>query len=353
MTTDTVGGIWTYATELCRALASANVHVLLATMGPPPSESQRQLAEAIPNTTLAVSTHPLEWMDNPWDGIDATGAWLLDLQQKFQPDIVHLNHYSHGALAWHAPVLIAAHSCVLSWWLAVKNSPAPASWAHYRAKVRAGLAGADLVVAPTQVMLDSLVQHYGPPRRRLVIPNGCGRRFAPGRKQPVILSAGRFWDEAKNLSVLTSAAADLPWQTFLAGPAPEDAAPMPEVQWLGQCAPARMAQWFGMASIYAHPARYEPFGLAPLEAAASGCALVLGDIPSLHEVWGDAATYVDPNDPAALHSRLLHLIESPAELRHLAYQARQRARRYTTARMLKEYLAAYASLRRRQLPRSA
>ncbi len=31
------------------------------------------------------------------------------------------------------------------------------------------------------------------------------------------------------------------------------------------------------------PARYEPFGLSVLEAALSGCALVLGDIPSLRE----------------------------------------------------------------------
>ena len=39
--------------------------------------------------------------------------------------------------------------------------------------------------------------------------------------------------------------------------------------------------WFARAGIYALPAVYEPFGLSVLEAALSGCALVLGDIPSL------------------------------------------------------------------------
>ena len=35
---------------------------------------------------------------------------------------------------------------------------------------------------------------------------------------------------------------------------------------------------------------------------ASGCALVLGDLPSLREVWGDAALYVRPDDHASARS---------------------------------------------------
>ncbi len=72
-----------------------------------------------------------------------------------------------------------------------------------------------------------------------------------------------------------------------------------------------MAGWLGRASIFALPARYEPFGLLPLEAALSGCALVLGDIPSLREVWGDAAWFVPPDDRDALTAAIGSLIASP------------------------------------------
>ena len=39
-------------------------------------------------------------------------------------------------------------------------------------------------------------------------------------------------------------------------------------------------------------ALYEPFGLAVLEAAQAGCALVLSDIPTFRELWDGAALFV-------------------------------------------------------------
>ncbi|MEB3829625.1 glycosyltransferase [Phormidium sp. CCY1219] len=59
--------------------------------------------------------------------------------------------------------------------------------------------------------------------------------------------------------------------------------------------PEELSHWYARAAIYAFPARYEPFGLSVLEAALSGCALVLGDIPRLREMWGDAAVFANPD----------------------------------------------------------
>ena len=86
-----------------------------------------------------------------------------------------------------------------------------------------------------------------------------------------------------------------------------------------------MARHLGSAAIFAAPARYEPFGLAILEAAAAGCALVLGDISSLRENWGGAALFVDPEDPPALQRRHHALIADPEERTRLAAAARDRA----------------------------
>ena len=62
----------------------------------------------------------------------------------------------------------------------------------------------------------------------------------------------------------------------------------------------RCQRGIARAAIYALPAHYEPFGLSILEAAMSGCALVLGDIPSLREIWGDAAVFVHPDNRDAV-----------------------------------------------------
>ena len=114
MTADAVGGVWTYAVELCRALAARGVRAALATMGPRPSAAQRDEARAIPGLTLFESDHALEWMDDPWAEVDAAGEWLLGVAREVRPDVVHLNGYAHAALPWPAPVLCVGHSCVLS-----------------------------------------------------------------------------------------------------------------------------------------------------------------------------------------------------------------------------------------------
>lgn len=45
------------------------------------------------------------------------------------------------------------------------------------------------------------------------------------------------------------------------------------------------------------PTIYEGFGLPPLEAASCGADIVVSDTPCMHEVYGMAATYIDPFRP--------------------------------------------------------
>jgi glycosyltransferase involved in cell wall biosynthesis len=199
-------------------------------------------------------------------------------------------------------------------------------------------------------MLSSLMRHYGGFRERPPIPNGRGPGLLrPGRKakEPLILSAGRLWDEAKNLDAVCRVAPGLPWQVCAAGSADHPdgrKAPLPSIHWLGVLSAAELAAWYARAAIFALPARYEPFGLAALEAALSGCALVLGDISSLREIWGDAALYVPPNDADALWNALHQLIKSPTALAEHQRKSTAKARFYTPQRMAEAYLKAYGEL---------
>lgn len=352
MTADAVGGVWTYALELARTLAPHGVTIDLATMGPLPSPAQAAEAALVPGLTLLPSSFALEWMPEPWEQVRRAGDWLLGLERTRRPDLVHLNGYAHGALDWSVPVLVAGHSCVLSWWQAVKGEDAPPEWDRYRDVVRAGVQAAHLVIAPTEAMRQALQAYYGPLPPSRVVPNGrAGNAFQPRAKEPFVFTAGRVWDEAKNIGALAAAAPHLPWPVVVAGKESGPNAGNGEraetcgLHTLGLLRPEQVAGFLARAAIYALPARYEPFGLSALEAGLSGCALVLGDIPSLREVWGDAARFVPPGDPEALRAALCRLISDSANRELGGERARTRARTYTGERMAACTLAAYRALR--------
>jgi len=355
MTTDAVGGVWNFSLELARALRPRGVEFLLAVLGPLPCDRQRAEAAAAGNIQLRTPgrAFALEWMADPWDDVARAGEWLLELEEAFRPDVVHLNGFCHGSLPWSVPALVAAHSDVFSWWRAVHGGPAPASWTRYRAEVKAGLRGADLVTAPTRAMLEALEECYLPVPENggnagRVVPNARDAAFfAPKPKRELVLAAGRAWDRAKNMRLLEAAADGLPWPVFLAGAteSPDgESVEFANLDCLGPLPPAELAHWMGVASIFTLPARYEPFGLAALEAGLAGCALVLGDIPSLREVWGDAALFVSPDEPEALSAALLRLIADAPLRARMAARANRRALSFTPRRLGDGYLECYQSL---------
>lgn len=340
MTTDTVGGVFTYTAELAAALEAAGDEVTVATLGAPLRDDQRARLPA----GVRESTFALEWMQEPWADVAASGRWVAALAEERQPDVVHLCSYSHGTLDLPAPKVLVGHSCVVSWWRAVHGTEPPAAWSRYRRAVAAGLAGADAVVAPTAAMLAELERCHGL-RGGIVIPNGTAVPAAPADadKRPLVLGAGRFWDPAKNLVALDEAARGLSWPVTVAGDLGGGAPPR-WAQATGPLASAGLAALRREAAIFAAPARYEPFGLAALEAARDRCALVLGDLPSLREVWGDAAVYVDPLDPVALRGALEALIADPARRRELAARAHHRSGSYGIGRAARAYRRLYARL---------
>lgn len=348
MTADTVGGVFTHAVDLARGLHDRGDEVTLVTFGRRMSAGQRARAREAGIDRLHETSLALEWMDDPWADLEAAEALLVEVERTEGPDVVHLNGFAHGAADWCAPVLVAGHSCVCSWWEAVHGHAPPRRWDRYRATVRAGLVGADALAAPSTAMLAGLQRWYGPlPAPAQVIPNGSGYAgpAAPPAKTPCVLAAGRLWDEAKNVGALVRAAGRpaLAGRVLLAGEGA--AAPGPHgVRALGPLSPDELARVRRTAAVYAAPARYEPFGLAILEAARDRCGLVLGNIPSLREIWDDAAVYVDPCDDDQLARTLERLLADPAETRRIGERARQRAAALTVEAMTDRYRQLYGRL---------
>jgi glycosyltransferase involved in cell wall biosynthesis len=342
MTADTIGGGWTHALELAGALAPIGVDVVLATMGGAVSPAQARGVARLGNVDLVESRFALEWMPDPWRDVDAAGDWLLAIAQRWRPDLVHLHGYSHATLPFRLPIVVVAHACVATWFHAVRGCDPPMEFDEYRLRVAAGLRAADAVVAPTAAILRAVLAAYRIDRSGHVIANArSAQLWRPTTKEPFVLAAGRLSDEAKGLPELVAAAPHVEWPIYVAGPTE---AP-PAVRALGRRAPEDVAEYAGRASIFALPARYEPFGLSIVEAALAGCALVLGDIDTLREIWGDDAVYVPPGDAATLADRINALVRDPVHRGTLGAVARARALLMSPQRMAASYLALYEELR--------
>jgi glycosyltransferase involved in cell wall biosynthesis len=348
LTTDTVGSVWTYALDLAGALVRAGAEVLLLAVGPALGEHQRREALALPRLRLEYYRGALEWMEDPWPDVDDARRWLSRLVREHRVAVVHSNTLAHTPLDVGVPTVVVGHACVSSWFEAVHGCAPPPRFDEYRRRVRTTLRAADVVVAPSRAMLDALDRHHGPLARVQVIPHGRDlAAFRPRRKLPIVFAAGRLGDEGKNIAGLARACAGLPWPLHVAGEPRHPVGGVRAIEGarvLGRLSPVEIARWLGRAAIFAAPARYQRFGLGVLEAAAAGCSLVLGDIPSLRETWGDAACFVPPRDERALHAAIGRLIADPHRRNRMANAARWRALGMTPARMGGRYLALYRDL---------
>lgn len=68
-------------------------------------------------------------------------------------------------------------------------------------------------------------------------------------------------------------------------------------------------------SLFIFPSLYEGFGLPVLEAMLAGAPVVASDIPTHREIGGEAVTYADGRDAAALSAAIGHVLQAPASSR--------------------------------------
>ncbi len=362
VTADTVGGVWTYTRELVTGLAARGVQVTLVSFGGIPTRAQSVWLDELSGVTYFPTGFRLEWMQEADRDLRDSMSYLRSIIQERRPDLLHLSQYCYGSLDVALPKLVVAHSDVMSWSQAVRGAELGGQWAEwYRATVEQGLAGASLLVAPSRWMLDCIERCYGRQNNSRVIYNGrTPALFNPYvSKQNYAASVGRLWDEGKQSELLMSLISP-PLPIFLAGAemlpgegeeqasptrANEDGTGRAGVALQGELSEGEMRELLSRASIYIATSKYEPFGLAPLEAALSRCAIVVNDIPSFHEIWDDAALYFRSNDAASLQAALA-LLHGNRELR-LTYANRayeHACRHYTAVRMVEEYMQLYKAL---------
>jgi len=339
MTADAVGGVWTYATELAAGLAVHGFHTTIAVVGPAPEPHAYRAATLLPGVEVIDTGLPLDWLADA-AGTRRSAVELAELAARTGAELVHLNSPALAGMAqWPTPLVGVAHGCLAAWWDAARPGvPLPAEMAWHRRAMEQGLAACDRVVVPSAAFGQRLAAVYGLTARPQVVHNGRSwRDFSqPSPPAPFVLTAGRLWDEVKQTPLLDAVASRLSARFEAAGPltGPHgEATRVRSLVALGNLAPDALARRMAERPIFVSAARFEPFGLAVLEAAACGCALVLSDIPTFRELWDGAALFVDAADPAEFARQIDHLMTHPRERLALGERGRRRAARYSVARM--------------------
>ena len=343
MTTDTVGGVWRWSLDLAAGLADHGISTVLAVIGPSPFGARRREAEAVPGLEVLDLGGTLDWLAERPGDLDVAARRLALATVEARVDAVVLSTPAlAGLVRLPVPVLAVAHSCLATWWRAVNgDEPMPEDFAWRVALHVRGLAVAAAVATPSRAFATATAEIYRLERPPVGIPNG--RDVAPPtdeRKGRFVFAAGRLWDEGKGFAVLDKAAAGVPWPVIAAGPTagPNGARVAAEyVETIGTQSQAAMRRWFARAPIFVAPSLYEPFGLAVLEAAQAGCALVLSDLPSFRETWDGAALFVPKGEPRHLTAALRVLVADPARRAVLAAKAKARAETLTVAAMADRY----------------
>lgn len=349
MTTTGRRSTWAHSLELSGALGRCGIEVILATIGDPPSHVQLTEAAKLSNVKVFPSRFGSEYSDDSWDEVERAGSWLLRMEEMVQPDLVHLHSYPFGSLPFQAPTLLEGHDCPLCRRKAVHGEAAPLLWERYRRSVSQALRATRMVVTPSHSALVELTELFGHlPASRVIRAGRSARGFQPCDKENLVLSAGCFGDEEQGLSAIEGVARRLRWPVAVVvdGWSGEGDPEQRPVRLLENASAERLASWYGRASVFALPCSYEPDGLSVLEAALAGCALVLGDVPALRELWEGAALFVAPGDTDDLERALNLLMNEPKGRRGLGQRARARALLLSPERRAAGFLEAYARILR-------
>lgn len=355
MTLDAVGGVWQQGLDLASGLRARGVSVVFAGLGPRPDATQLAQAQAI--GAVEWGDAPLDWLAEGPEDITPVAPWLDALAKRHRPDLLHLNLPTQAVgLTCGLPVLAMSHSCLATWFAAVRGTDVAPEMAWQRDLTARGLATADVVVAPSRSHADALVRCYGVLPALTVVHNASRASVVADARGTGIVAAGRWWDDGKNGATLDAAAAATEWPVTLIGAThgPNGARiGLSHARHAGTLSHADTLAAIGRAGIFCAPSLYEPFGLAVLEAARAATPLVLADIPIFRELWDGAAVFFPPTDAPALAAVLNSLSRDAQGRAALGHAARDRASRLTPDAQVAAMLRLYRRLAQAAAPATA
>ena len=186
------------------------------------SGTQQGAAKGMPRSPqcrVAWTRLPLDWMVEEEAALDEVGDTLVAIGREWDVDLLHLNLPSQAAMiADGLPVVVTSHSCIATWWQAVRGNALPPDVAMAanvdQARSHACGRGHDTDQQPWR-RIDRVLRADA-----TICMSSLTQRQWRVRRMPtnrIVFAAGRWWDEGKNASTLDAAAAQSRWPVVMAG----------------------------------------------------------------------------------------------------------------------------------------
>jgi glycosyltransferase involved in cell wall biosynthesis len=208
------------------------------------------------------------------------------------------------------------------------------------------------VVTVSRTSRDAIVAELGIPADRIdvapngVAPNGpgdaaAGRRLLGGHERLILLAVATDLPHKNHRMLLEGLALlDPAARPLLAiaghgsadGQLPALARALdvePDVRLVGPVTPTTLEDLYAAATAVVTASLHEGFGLPVLEAMARGLPVACSDLPVLREVAGDAAVWLDPEDPTAVSAAMRGVLADDAAAAARVAEGRRRAKTFT------------------------
>lgn len=347
ITTDTATEVWQYTTELCNSFQNENIEIILLSMGPAPSEEQSKGITEFENVYFKHFECKLEWMDQAWEDVDKSIAWIEEMIELNNPDVLHFNHFSPVNHFWNKPVVLTAHSSLSSWWNKIKKTALPERLELYDQMVEKAINNANVVVTTTKAKLRELEAFHGKIPNYLIIKNSFtsyDQEHQKSANETMIFSCARLLDESKNIRLLIEAAKNINAKIYIAGDNCQTLGQAENLNFLGNLSKKEISKYYQKCSVFVLPVKYDAYGYSFLEAASQKCALVGGDIETLNEIWGESMFYVQPDDAQKLAEICNLLISDKDKLNEMANKANETFKEMMKSNNSRQYLDIYKEL---------
>lgn len=262
---------------------------------------------------------------------------------SYRPDLFLTYHLYHKAPDWIGPALSDRFDLPYA---IVEASRAPkrqtGNWAFGFAAADQALMRADAVAAIHNADLGCLKPVVSPERLQVLLPfldaipfQATAESTRPPASTPLrLLAVGmmREGDKQRSFEVLAEALeklASLPWHLTLIGDGPAKdhilgLFPTGRITWLGALPPDQLPGQYAAHDLLVWPAIREAFGLALLEAQASGTGVIAGATFGVPDIVRDGETgLLSPEgDAVAFAANLKRVIEDPVLVDRLGAAAR-------------------------------
>lgn len=117
-----------------------------------------------------------------------------------------------------------------------------------------------------------------------------------------------------------------------------------DIYHLGYLSDELVALFYQEADVFVYPSLYEGFGLPVLEAMNLGCPVVTSNVSSLPEVAGDAAMFINPNDPTSIAYGINRVISDSQLRQDLIEKGRIRAKLFSWENTARQTIKAYKTI---------